>query len=43
MVCIGKGPGPKNVLAVNEEGKKMVVPYRIWKHRLKPAPRSTID
>lgn len=34
MVCIGPGPGPKNVLAEYEDGRRVVVPYAIWKHQL---------
>lgn len=34
MVCIGAGPGPKNVLAERTDGYRTVVPYAIWKHRL---------
>lgn len=34
MVCIGPGPDPKNVLAVNRDGIHVVVPYAVWKHRL---------
>lgn len=34
MVCIGTGQGPKNVLAENREGQRIVVPYAIWKHKL---------
>jgi hypothetical protein len=35
MVCIGPGPGPKNVLAERvSDGLKTVVPYAIWKHKL---------
>lgn len=34
MVCIGPGPGPKNVLVEFEDGSKTVVPYAIWKHKL---------
>lgn len=33
MICIGPGPGPKNVLAQTPEGL-VVVPYAIWKHKL---------
>lgn len=36
MVCIGPGPGPKNVLAEDDNGHRVVVPYRIWKFKLKP-------
>lgn len=34
MVCIGPGPGPKNVLA-DVGGKLVVYPYAIWKHKIK--------
>lgn len=35
MVVIGTGPGPKNVLARRvEDGKKLVVAYATWKHRM---------
>lgn len=34
MLCIGRGPGPKNVLALMPDGTKTVVPYAIWKHKL---------
>ena len=36
FVCIGAGPGPKNVLWEYEDGTKTVVPYAIYKHKLKP-------
>lgn len=35
MVCIGPGPGPKNVLAQGLNGFLVVVPYAVWKHKLK--------
>lgn len=35
MVCIGPGPGPKNVLAEDTNGYQVVVPYAIWKHKMK--------
>lgn len=31
MLVIGKGPGPKNVLAENENGERVVFTYRNWK------------
>lgn len=34
MLCIGRGPGPKNVLALLPDGRKIVYPYAIWKHRV---------
>lgn len=35
MLCIGPGPGPKNVLAERvEDGARLVVPYAVWKHRM---------
>lgn len=34
MLCIGAGPGPKNVLVLMPSGEKLVVPYAIWKHKL---------
>lgn len=33
MICIGRGPGPKNVLVQQPDGKKVVVPYPVWKYR----------
>lgn len=38
MVCIGTGPGPKNVLAEDREGNRAVVPYMTWKHKLSKVP-----
>jgi len=35
MVCIGTGPGPKNVFAESVDGMKVIVPYAIWKFKLK--------
>lgn len=35
MVCIGPGPGPKNVLVEEPDGRRVVVPYAIWKHAYK--------
>lgn len=41
MVCIGAGPGPKNVLAeCVEDGRKLVVTYATWKHRLAKVSRT---
>lgn len=34
MVCIGAGPGPKNVLVEFSDGSRLCVPYAIWKHKL---------
>lgn len=35
MVCIGSGPGPKNVLCERvSDGRRLVVPYAVWKHKL---------
>lgn len=34
LVCIGPGPGPKNVLAELDNGDHVVVPYAIWKFKL---------
>lgn len=39
MICIGLGPGPKNVLVEDEHGKHVVVPYAIWKHKLSKETR----
>lgn len=33
MICIGPGPGPKNVLAERPDGSRIVVPYPVWKYR----------
>ena len=30
MICIGTGPGPKNVLAQHEDGRLVVYTYRNW-------------
>lgn len=35
MVCIGTGPGPKNVLVEFADGTQMCVPYAIYKHKIK--------
>ena len=35
MLVIGPGPGPKNVLAELDDGTLVVVPYAIWKYKLK--------
>jgi hypothetical protein len=43
MVCIGLGPGPKNVLAEHVDGRKTVVPYAIWKHRLSKEETNLAD
>src|SRR3954469_231913 len=34
MICIGAGPGPKNVLVEYEDGFRTAVPYAVWKHKL---------
>lgn len=34
LLVIGPGPGPKNVLALLNDGSKVVIPYAIWKHKL---------
>jgi len=39
MVCIGPGPGPKNVLAERWDGHQVCVPYAIWKHKLSKETR----
>lgn len=40
FICIGTGPGPKNVLAQRvEDGKKCVFAYATWKHRIAKAKR----
>ena len=31
MLCIGTGPGPKNVLSIDERGRRVVYSYRAWK------------
>lgn len=31
MLLIGTGPGPKNVLTVDDSGRTVVTTYRIWK------------
>lgn len=38
MVCIGTGPGPKNVLAEDDSGRRVVFTYRVWKTLPKGAP-----
>jgi hypothetical protein len=35
MLTIGSGPGPKNVLVEMDDGTRIVVPYAIWKYKLK--------
>ena len=35
MICIGAGPGPKNVLCEDTQGNRTVVPYAIWKYKYK--------
>lgn len=38
MLCIGTGPGPKNVLSVDDSGRRVVFSYRAWKALPKGAP-----
>lgn len=38
MLCIGGGPGPKNVLARHADGRLVVYPYAVWKHKIKGRP-----
>lgn len=38
MLCIGTGPGPKNVLSIDERGRRVVFSYRAWKALPKGVP-----
>lgn len=43
MICIGTGPGPKNVLSTDERGRRVVYSYRAWKALPKGARVSDQD
>lgn len=35
FICIGSGPGPKNVMFETHEGVRVVTAYALWKHKYK--------